>query len=62
MTLEKAAAGDRCGDIFVDTEKSHEEYKESLAMTPPEQGPDALLRPLSFDRPLGPVAEAYKLA
>jgi anaerobic selenocysteine-containing dehydrogenase len=61
VTLEKAAAGDRYGDIFVDTEKSHEAYKEWLAMTRPAPGPGGLRRPLWFDRPLRPVAAAYKL-
>ena len=58
---EKAGAGDRYGNIFVDTEKSHEAYKEWLAMTRPAPGPDGLRRPLWFDRPLRPVADAYKL-
>jgi hypothetical protein len=56
---EKADAGDRYGDIFVDTEKSHEAYKEWLAMTRPAPGPGGLRRPLWFERPLRPVAEAY---
>jgi hypothetical protein len=59
---EKADAGDRYGDIFVDTEKSHEAYKEWLAMTRPAPGPGGRRRPLWFDRPLRPVAEAYKLS
>ena len=39
VTLEKAGADDRYGDIFVDTDKSHEVYKEWLAMTRPAPGP-----------------------
>ena len=39
VTLEKAGADDRYGDIFVDTDKSHEIYKEWLAMTRPAPGP-----------------------
>ena len=35
--------------------KSHEVYKEWLAMTRPAPGPDGLRRPLWFDRPLRPV-------
>jgi anaerobic selenocysteine-containing dehydrogenase len=61
VTLEKAAPGDRYGDIFVDTDKAHEVYKEWLAMTRPAPGPDGLRRPLWFDRPLRPVPAAYKL-
>ncbi len=59
-SLEKAGAGDRYGDIFVDTGKAHAVYKEWLAMTRPAPGPDGLRRPLWFDRPLRPVVEAYK--
>ena len=61
VTLEKAGPDDRYGDIFVDTDKAHEVYKEWLAMTRPAPGPDGLRRPLWFDRPLRPVPDAYKL-
>ena len=46
---------DRYGDIVVDTAKSHEVYKEWMAMTRPAPGPGGLRRPLWFDRPLRPV-------
>jgi anaerobic selenocysteine-containing dehydrogenase len=61
VTLEKAAPGDSYGDIFVDTAKSHEVYKEWLAMTRPAPGPGGLRRPLWFYRPLRPIREAYNL-
>jgi anaerobic selenocysteine-containing dehydrogenase len=61
VRLDKAGPGDRYGDIFVDTAKAHEVYKEWLAMTRPAPGPGGLRRPLWFDRPLRPVAEAYKI-
>jgi hypothetical protein len=61
VTLEKAAAGDRYGDIFVDTGKAHDVYKEWMKMTRPAPGPGGLRRPLWFDRPLRPVADAYKM-
>jgi anaerobic selenocysteine-containing dehydrogenase len=61
VTLEKAGAGDKYGDIFVDTAKSHDVYKEWLAMTRPAPGPDGLRRPLWFDRPLRPIPDAYKV-
>jgi anaerobic selenocysteine-containing dehydrogenase len=61
VTLEKAGADDRYGDIFVDTDKSHAIYKEWLAMTRPAPGPDGLRRPLWFDRPLRPIPDAYKV-
>ena len=41
--------------------KSHEVYKEWMAMTRPAPGPDGLRRPLWFDRPLRPTADAYKV-
>jgi anaerobic selenocysteine-containing dehydrogenase len=61
VTLEKAEPGDRYGDIYVDTAKSHEVYKEWLAMTRPAPGPGGLRRPLWFDRPLRPIPSAYQL-
>jgi anaerobic selenocysteine-containing dehydrogenase len=62
VTLEKASAGDRYGDIFVDTARSHEVYKEWLAMTRPAPGPGGLRRPLWFDRPLRPEPRTYRIA
>ena len=59
VRLEKAAADDSYGDIFVDTNKSHEIYKQWMSMTRPAPGPGGLRRPMWFDRPLRPVAEAY---
>ncbi len=61
VRIEQPHAGDKYGDIFVDTKKSHENYKEWLAMTRPAPGPDGLRRPLWFKRPLKPVKEAYYL-
>jgi hypothetical protein len=59
VRLEKAGPEDNYGDIFVDTNKSHEIYKTWMAMTRPAPGPGGLRRPIWFDRPLRPVAEAY---
>jgi anaerobic selenocysteine-containing dehydrogenase len=61
VTLEKAGADDSYGDIVVDTELAHEAYKEWMQKTRPAPGPDGLRRPLWFDRPLRPVADAYKV-
>ncbi len=61
VRVEKAHPGDEYGDIFVDTKKSFENYKEWLAMTRPAPGPDGLRRPLWFNRPLRPVEELYYL-
>ena len=61
VTLEKAASADRYGDIVVDTAKSHEIYKEWLAMARPAPGPDGTRRPYWFDRPLRPTRSAYAI-
>lgn len=61
VKLEKAHADDAYGDIYVDTNKSFEVYKEWLKMTRPAPGPDGLRRPLWFARALRPVDEVYYL-
>ena len=61
VTLEKAGVDDRCGDIEVDTEKAHQAYIEWMQRTRPAPGPGGLRRPIWFDRPLRPVAAAYRL-
>ena len=61
VTIAKAQAGDQYGDIFVDTHKAHQVYKEWLAMTRPAPGPDNLRRPLWMPRPVKPDAVAYKV-
>lgn len=59
VTVEKAHAGDKYGDVFVDTEKSFAIYKEWLAMTRPAPGPNNLRRPLWLARPLRPSDEMF---
>ena len=59
VRIERTGADDAYGDIFVDTNKSFEIYKEWLAMTRPAPGPDNLRRPLWMTRPLKPVKEAF---
>jgi anaerobic selenocysteine-containing dehydrogenase len=61
VRLEKAGPDDSYGDIVVDTEAAHAVYKEWMAKTRPAPGPRGLRRPLWFDRPLRPVAEAYTI-
>ena len=61
VRIERPGPDDKYGDIFVDTNKSHEVYKEWLAKTRPAPGPDGLRRPLWFKRPLKPIKEAYYL-
>ena len=59
VRIEKARAEDKYGDIFVDTNKSFENYKEWLKMTRPAPGPDGLRRPLWFARALRPAEETF---
>ena len=59
VRIEKPGADDHYGDIFVDTNKSHEIYKEWLAMTRPAPGPDGLRRPLWFKRAFKPDESTY---
>ena len=61
VRIEKPGPDDKYGDIFVDTNKSFENYKEWLKMTRPAPGPDGLRRPLWFKRPLKPTLENYYL-
>ncbi len=59
VTVEKAQPGDKHGDVFVDTNKSFEIYKQWLAMTRPAPGPNGLRRPLWLARPLRPTEEMF---
>ena len=61
VRLEKPQPGDKYGDIFVDTKKSHAIYKEWLKKTRPAPGPDGLRRPLWFKRPVRPDEKMYYL-
>ena len=59
VIIEKARAGDKYGDVFVDTEKSFAVYKKWLGWTRPAPGPDNLRRPLWLARPLRPSDEMF---
>ena len=61
VRVEAAEATDRYGDIHVDTAKSHEVYKQWLAMTRPAPGPDGLRRPHWMLRPYRPDPKAYRV-
>ena len=61
VTVEPAHAGDRYGDVYVDTSKSIEVYEEWKQLTVPAPGPGGLRRPLWMKRPLKPVDDAYRL-
>jgi anaerobic selenocysteine-containing dehydrogenase len=59
VRIEKAHKDDRYGDVFVDTERSFQIYKEWLAMTRPAPGPGGLRRPLWLNRPFRPDEKTY---
>ncbi len=61
VRLEKAGAEDRYGDIFVDTEKAFQVYREWLEKTQPAPGPGGLRRPLWLTRAVRPAPEAFLL-
>ncbi len=59
VRIEKAHSNDEYGDVYVDTNKSMEIYREWLAMARPAPGPDNLRRPLWMKRALMPDKETY---
>jgi anaerobic selenocysteine-containing dehydrogenase len=59
VRLEKPAADEAYGDIFVDTNRSFAVFQEWLALTRPPHRPDGLRRPLWFLRPLKPAKASY---
>ena len=60
VRLTLAEPGDRYGDVFVDTERSHQIYREWMDRTRPGPGPGGLRRPRWLGRPLTPVPDAYQ--
>ncbi len=54
VRIERPGPDEKYGDIFVDTNKSFEVFKEWLDMTRPAPGPDGLRRPLWFKRAFTP--------
>ena len=58
--LVPAQPGDRYGDVVVDTNKSHEFYKQWLSMTKPAEGPGDLRRSLWLDSPVKPPPHPYR--
>ncbi len=61
VRLEKAHPDDKYGDVFVDTNKSFEIYREWLKLARPAPGPNGLRRPLWMGRPLRPAEELFYL-
>jgi anaerobic selenocysteine-containing dehydrogenase len=59
VTVTVAGPDDRYGDVFVDTNKSHEEYLRWRTMTRPAPGPGNLRRPLWLPRAYRPATEAF---
>jgi anaerobic selenocysteine-containing dehydrogenase len=60
VRVEKAAPGDRYGDVEVDTQKGYEVYREWLKLTRPGPGPGGLRRPMWIARPYRPDPSAYR--
>jgi anaerobic selenocysteine-containing dehydrogenase len=62
-SVRKANPDEKYGDVWVDTEKSMQVYRDWLALTRSAQthSPDGTRRPYWLKRPLKPVKEAYKL-
>ncbi len=61
VRLAPAEEGDRYGDVYVDTGRAHEIYKEWLEKTKPGPGPGNLRRPLWINRPVKPMRDAYEV-
>jgi anaerobic selenocysteine-containing dehydrogenase len=63
VTVMQAGPDDRYGDVFVDTNKSMEAYREWLAMTrpAPKHGTDNLRRPLWLARAVRPAEDAFRI-
>jgi anaerobic selenocysteine-containing dehydrogenase len=61
VKVDKAAAGDRYGDVFVDTALAHQVYLRWKGLCRPAPGPGGLRRPLWFARAARPDREAYSM-
>ena len=59
VTVGPAHPEDSYGDVFVDTNRSHEVFKQWLTKTRSGPGPGGLRRPLWMNRPLRPAAGAF---
>jgi hypothetical protein len=63
LSVRKAEPGERHGDVFVDTIKSMQVYRDWMDWTRPasKHSPDGTRRPTWLKRPLKPVLAAYAL-
>ena len=59
VTVARAAEGDRYGDIFVNTNQAHIEYRRWLKLTRPVPASGKLRRPLWLPRPYRPSTDAF---
>ncbi len=59
VVVSLARAEDLYGDVWVDTNRSMEVYREWLAKARPGPGPGGLRRPLWLDRPLRPAEKMF---
>jgi anaerobic selenocysteine-containing dehydrogenase len=64
LSVRKAADDERAGDVFVDTHRSMEVYRQWLSRARPadQVSPDGTRRPYWLARPLKPTRLAYKLS
>jgi anaerobic selenocysteine-containing dehydrogenase len=60
VVVSRAGSEHRYGDVYVDTRRSMEVYREWLAKARPGPGPGGLRRPTWLDRPLRPRPEAFE--
>ena len=61
VVVSPAESDDRYGDVFVDTARSMEVYRQWKDQTRPAPGPGGLRRPTWLDRPLRPAEEMFRL-
>src|SRR5262245_4939745 len=61
VRIAKPGPDDKYGDVFVDTNKSHEVYKKWMLKTRPAPGPNNLRRPYWLPRSYKPALAAYYL-
>jgi anaerobic selenocysteine-containing dehydrogenase len=61
IRLEPARPDDRYGDVYVDTRRSAEVYRQWLSRTKATLGPDGQRRPEFMMRPLAPTRRGYRV-
>ncbi len=63
INVRKAGPNDQHGDVWVDTKRSMDVYREWVGLTRSavDHSPDGTRRPYWIKRPLKPIREAYKL-